>query len=54
MNYLNIPQSEKDKGMIWVVYPVCYAEPQFMCIPEFKELYKIDGEVELKIQQEKN
>jgi hypothetical protein len=38
MKRLEIPNEEKDKGMIWVEY----------------ELLEVDTVVELKIQQEKN
>lgn len=39
---VKIPDEEKAKGMVWVVYPVC------------QEIYKIDCEVELQIQQSIN
>jgi hypothetical protein len=43
MKRLEIPQSEKDKGMIWVVYQVTNGD-----------IFHVINEAELKIQQEKN
>lgn len=43
MKRLEIPQSEKDKGMIWVVYQVTNSD-----------IFQVISEAELKIQQEKN
>jgi len=45
-----IPDWEKEKGMIWVEYPVCDASPDCN-LPVF---FKTQAIAELKILQEKN
>ncbi len=48
MKRLTIPELEKEKGMIWVVYLVCQAYHEAWMVKEF---YKIEAEAELQIQQ---